>query len=264
MAEKEELAAVCPYSNHCIGMYEFTGCPGAYTNSVLQLETTLKPHPIPTYEQPHLSTATNEQPLPSTSTGSPGPSQDGLSRFKFATEQELSELAKGLAPYNTDECTKWELKNFGVWVTARNTAHPDDLIPEDILMSSDPDVLNRRLSQFVVETHKSNGQSYPPATLHQLYSVARQLHGTLDSYFNKLHSQGVGRRVKHAEIISTEEEDQLWESGVLNTTTPKGLQNPVFHAVGKIFCLRGGQEQRALKLSQFQCRDDSYVYCENV
>ena len=187
-----------------------------------------------------------------------------------------------MAPYNTDKCTKWALKNFGVWVTVRNTAHPEDLVPEDILMSSDPDVLNRRLSQFVVETHKSNGQFYPPAILCGLLrhmhknnpgcpnfldkkdSRFRQLHGTLDSYFNKLHSQGVGRRVKHAETISPEGEDKLWESGVLNTTTPKGLQNAVFHAVGKIFCLCGGQEHRVLKLSQFQRRDDSYVYYENV
>ena len=30
----------------------------------------------------------------------------------------------------------------------------------------------------------------------------RRLQGTLDSYFHKLHSQGIGRQVKHAETIS--------------------------------------------------------------
>ena len=39
----------------------------------------------------------------------------------------------------------------------------------------------------------------------------RQLHETLDSYFHKLHSDGVGKQIKHAEVISSEEEDQLWE-----------------------------------------------------
>ena len=66
---------------------------------------------------------------------------------------------------------------------------------------------------------------------------------------HKLHSEGVGRHVKHAETISVDEENQLWDRGVLNTTTPRGLQNAVFYVIGKMFCLRGGQEHRALKLS---------------
>ena len=47
----------------------------------------------------------------------------------------------------------------------------------------------------------------------------RSLQGTLDSYFHKLHSEGIGRKMKHAEVITTDEEDQLWESGVLNVTS---------------------------------------------
>ena len=71
--------------------------------------------------------------------------------------------------------------------------------------------------------------------------------------------------MKHTETISTEEENQLWESGVLDSNTPRGLQNAVFYTIGKVFCLRGGQEHRALKLSQLQrCADDRYVYYENV
>ncbi len=38
----------------------------------------------------------------------------------------------------------------------------------------------------------------------------------------------------------------------------------VFYAIGKTFCLRGGQEPRALKLSQLQRDTDKYVYYENV
>ena len=35
-------------------------------------------------------------------------------------------------------------------------------------MSTDANILNTHLSRFVVETRKSNGEAYPPATLHQL------------------------------------------------------------------------------------------------
>ena len=47
--------------------------------------------------------------------------------------------------------------------------------------------------------------------------------------------------MKHAEVITKEEEDQLWREGVMNTTTPVGLQNAAFFVVGKMFCLRGAR-----------------------
>ncbi len=93
----------------------------------------------------------------------------------------------------------------------------------------------------------------------------KQLHCTLDSFFHDLHSEGIGRQVKHTETISVEEENQLWERGVLDCKTPRGLLNAVFYTIGKMFCLRGGQEHRALKLSQLQrCADDRYIYYANV
>ena len=87
----------------------------------------------------------------------------------------------------------------------------------------------------------------------------KQLHGTLDAYFHKLHSQGIGRQTNHAEILSSEEEDKLWSTGVII-----GLQNAAFFVVGKVFCLRGGQEHRGLQLSQLKRFDNKYVYYENT
>ena len=54
--------------------------------------------------------------------------------------------------------------------------------------------------------------------------------------------------MKHSAMISVEEEDKLWSSGAIN---PKELQRSVFYYVGKIFCIRGGDEQRNLRPSQF-------------
>ena len=150
---------------------------------------------------------------------------------------------------------------------------------------SDQELLNHHLSQYVVETCKANGDPYPPVSLHQLLcglhrhmcesypscpnflnkkdARFRPLQRTVDAYFHNLHSQGLGS-TKHAEVVTPEEEEQLWTSGVMNSTTPKGLQNTVFHLVGKAFCLRGGAEQRNFKLSQFQRCEGSYVYHENT
>ena len=47
----------------------------------------------------------------------------------------------------------------------------------------------------------------------------------------------------------------------MDTKTPTGLQNVAFFVVGKMFCLRGGQEHRGLRLSQLK-RFNKYVYYE--
>lgn len=89
----------------------------------------------------------------------------------------------------------------------------------------------------------------------------RSLHGAMDSHFHRLHSEGVGTDVKHAQVIT-----KLWSSGVLSTSTPKGLQNAAFYVVGEMFSLRGGIELRNLKPSQIKRvkKPKSYVYNEHV
>ena len=132
--------------------------------------------------------------------------------------------------------TNWALKNFNDWVTNRNRF--GDPVPQDLLQATDPKILSNHLSRFIVETRKSNGKPYPPSILYQLlFGLLRHmrdnnplcpnflkkkdprfklLHNTLDAYFNKLHSDGIGRKTKHAEVISVEEETQLWDSGVMD------------------------------------------------
>ena len=82
----------------------------------------------------------------------------------------------------------------------------------------------------------------------------------------KLHSEGLGTKVKSADVFTEEDEQLLWRSGILSLKDPKSLQNAAFYTVGKMFCLRGGVEHRALKLSQFKrmTDPDRYTYYENV
>ena len=75
---------------------------------------------------------------------------------------------------------------------------------------------------------------------------------TLSNLFKCLRSEGVGAQSANTETISSEEENQLWASGVLNVDSPKGLLRSVFYFNGKCFCLRGGQEHRDLGISQLQ------------
>ena len=205
-----------------------------------------------------------------------------------SSEENLLELAKGFTPANTRSSTKWALNVFELWKQARNTHHPEDPVPQDLLVTCDPSLLNTHLSKFAVEAKKANGEIYPPSTIHQLLcgllwhmretvqgcpnflnkqdSHFRHLHGTLNALFHKLHSNGIGVQVRHTDIITKAEEDKLWDSGVMGVSTPRSLQNAAFFVVGKMFSLRGGVEHRNLKLSQLTRNHDPdhYIYQENV
>ena len=88
---------------------------------------------------------------------------------------------------------------------------------------------------------------------------------TLDNLMKDLRASGVGATSNHTEGISREEEELLWSTGVLNNCTPMGLLRAVFFYNGKVFCLRGGQEHRCLKLSQLERlhNPERYLYREN-
>jgi hypothetical protein len=156
------------------------------------------------------------------------------------------------------------------------------------LTSADSKQLNILLSRFVAEARKTNGDLYPSSTIHQLlcgilrYMRAHipdclnffnkedtrfcELQSTLDYVFHKLHSDGIGVQTKHTEVLTKEDEEKLWKSGVMSLTTPESLQNAAFFVVGKMFCLRGGAEHRSLKPSQLKRLHNphQYVYDENV
>ena len=139
---------------------------------------------------------------------------EDVKRFDFASDEDLSELAKGLVPHSAAKSTQWAVKNFEDWRSARNACHPDNPIPHNALDSCDPEVINLQLSRFIVVTRKSNGERYPPSPLHQLLCGLlrsmreknpecpnfldkkdvrfKHIQGTLDAYFHKLHSEGIG------------------------------------------------------------------------
>ncbi len=42
------------------------------------------------------------------------------------------------------------------------------MVPDDLLATSDAQVLVKHLSRFAIETRKTNGDNYPPSTIHSL------------------------------------------------------------------------------------------------
>ena len=88
----------------------------------------------------------------------------------------------------------------------------------------------------------------------------KELHSLLDKLAHRLQQEGVRVEVKHATLITLEEERMLWEQGVLGADCLKSLLHAVFYLNGVNLCLRGGSEHRNLKLSLFQQLGDPDCY----
>ena len=142
------------------------------------------------------------------------------------------------------------MKNLQDWFDDYNHCYPHSCCPEELLSPTcSKELLDKWLSVFIVETRSKNGQPYPPKTLY-LTGILQRMRNlnpdypnflskdgssfisfrtTLDNLFKSRREKGVRATSTHTESISNEEEDLLWDSGVLNTDTPKGLLRAVFY-----------------------------------
>ena len=190
-------------------------------------------------------------------------------RFARVSSESITSAKDGFVPANTDRSNNWAVTNFESWRTAHGSS-----FPTDILLTDDPSALCNCLCQYVMETRKQNGQPYPPKTIFNLLSGLqryirakkpmkafnimdnkegpfRPLHNVMDTHFRSLHSDGIGTNLTSSGIITFEEEDLLWSKEVVGVNSPTQLLHAVFYYCRLNFCLRGGDEHRALKLSQF-------------
>ena len=195
----------------------------------------------------------------------------------------LKKASNGVIPVNTEYSSYWAEKNFLPWAENCNKKIPDDSVPMDLLHSHDPELVCKHLCCFAMETRKENGELYPPATIRSLlcglnrilkankvpFSIfdkedSRFLN-TIDSVSSELHKKGVGSQQKQGEVITREDEDTLWNKGILGQSTPQMLQHTIFVYVGLQFCLRGVQEQYDLTITQFvRSQPDTSIYNSDI
>lgn len=199
---------------------------------------------------------------------------------------EREKAAKGVIPANTTANSNWAIKNFKDWASNRSAMTPNDPVPPDLLNSQDTVLLCKWLCRYVMETRRTDGSHYPPATLRSLLSgVNRKLQEnkapfsildkddhrfkdllkTMDTVCSDLHRQGIGATKNSAKVIELDHEDTFWRKGLLGYSTPKILQRTIFFYVGLNFVLRGVQEQQDLVPSQFnRVPQDRSVYNTTV
>ena len=72
----------------------------------------------------------------------------------------------------------------------------------------------------------------------------KELPNVAERRYRELHEKGIGATRKQAKIASKEEEQGLWESGILGAQSPLAPLNSMFFYNGLYFVLHGGEEHR--------------------
>ena len=248
-----------------------TAASGAVTSSSSQ----------PSSSQPSSSCSSTAS---SPESGDPSPSlrSTGSSRFSSpVSDVEVESLQKRGVPKNTSKDTAWSYKVFKDWQEHRNADIPlgdhAKRVPD---LSSDlsEDKLNFWLIRFVMEANRKDGTPYPAITLkHLCIGIQRYLRTvcnrpeislfdsptfaafrrTLDSKMKELNKMGVHLHKKQAEPLTHEHENILWETGVFNLISGRGLQNAVYFYTSKVYGLRAVDEHYNLTCEQFVFGSDT-------
>ena len=236
--------------------------PGWGTDSESEMDTDVPP---PDVLATFLSDVNAEQ---AATTAPPPPKQ--LAQLppppsRFVVPKAVEEAKQAAIPKETKKDTAWCAKIWNDWSSQRNSSsasgeHVPDIANMEITQ------LQRWMSRFVLEIRKKDGTPYPPESIyHIVCGIMRfvRLNGkpevdffrdqafaefrtVLDAEMKRLKAAGIGSRAHKAEPLTPEEEEMLWEKGVLGDHSPQALLNTVFYQNDANFALRSGNEHRQL------------------
>ena len=185
------------------------------------------------------------------------------------SEAEVEERINETISKKSLSKASWAVKIFKNWLSYRqsqgiiNGLHVFKPLEE---MSATE--LDSQLRYFVFEVRKVNGELYPANTLRDIFQgigfyaknvMKRDWRIFSDREFkasrDALNSAMISTNRKKVEPqgggpsmpLSHDNEEKLWNAGILGTETPKQLIKTLFLMVGKFFGLRGGHEHRNLE-----------------
>lgn len=180
------------------------------------------------------------------------------------TELEVEAARRASMPKKTREDMQYCMRVWKEWQECRQ-------VTTDIRSMSRME-LDAAMCRFVLEIRRKDGKEYPPNTVHHICcGIMRYLRmegqpdidffkeisfsrfrDVLDSEMKRLQGEGVGSKHRQAEPLTQEEEEVLWEKGLLGGHSSRALVDTMLYMCGTYFALRSGQEHRALRFSPSQ------------
>jgi len=207
-------------------------------------------------------------------------------RFQqMVSDADIENRKLASVPKGTQLRNKWALNVFNEWKLWRNIN-----ITFDLSKWEEQDLV-QWLPKFIHEVRKKDGTLFPNNSLYSIIAGLqnhintnnsdkpkvnffsdvkyRKITESLDTAMKISSKEGVGIHKKQAQVITLEEETELWEKGQLGSDTPKQIINTLFYYNGLHFAVRGGDEHRNLKMEQFHIESNpgglrKLVYKENV
>ena len=183
-------------------------------------------------------------------------------RLDIYTETELEEKIKDSVPDGTRKKVRWALNILKEW--QNETLNDESRLHMYGDMETSPALtINNELKHFICEIRKKNGSRYPPKTLYDLIvmlnyyltkEVRRDLNIMKDKEFletrmalNAAMSESADTSLvagsNASEPIPNDEEDLLFESGILGTSTPKHILNTAIYLLAVHTSVRGSRTQ---------------------
>ena len=176
----------------------------------------------------------------------------------------------------SDETNKkiaWIKRMYTDWRSFRNSQKDLESFSCDLenVQSINPEGLNVALCRFITEVRKLDGSHFPGKTLYDIIICIqfylekegfswrllnderfKELKFTLDNVMKARTSAGIGITVRKAEVVSFEDEKNLWALGLLGTYNPTVLMHTVVYVIGMTCALRAGKEHRSLRSIPFE------------
>ena len=169
---------------------------------------------------------------------------------------------------------------FNDWREYRNTSSDLESVECDIedVQNLSKQLLSTAVCKFITEVKKVDGSDFPSRTMYdiviclqfwlesnglnwKLISEFSDVKWTLDNVMKIHYQQGVGNKVRQAEIVSFSDEELMWSLGLLGMHNPQGLLNTLVYSLGLHCALHAGKEHRVLRSipfnSQFKFMQDS-------
>ena len=183
---------------------------------------------------------------------------------KPVSSKEIAETMQSGVPKKTQEDSKYCANLWDEWAIHRAKT-TGDMIP--YLKNIKVEELQHWICAFILEIRKKDGSEFIPNTLYHISAgIMRYLRVNgkpeidifkepgfskfrivLDSEMKRLQAAGVGTVQQKAEPITFEEEEVLWQKGILGDSIPQSLLDTMLYMNGLYFALRGGKEHRNLR-----------------
>ena len=162
----------------------------------------------------------------------------------------------------------WVKKMYDDWRAFRRTLPYVEFVDCDL---DDDTVLSvsslcHAIPRFISEVKKLDGSDFLPRTLKDIVLGIQfylEMHGfswklidhdnfkpirfTLDNLMKARTQQGLGNVVRQAQVISFDEEELMWQMGILGYETLKQLVETLLYLLGISCALRAGKEHRSLR-----------------